>query len=273
MKSIVNSIKKALPEPAKKFIRLSVYRLRNRWFKPYLMKKNIEGVVFDFWICDVDGRRWYDIYCNDPDWIEMRFIKDNIVEQGDVIFECGGHHGFTAAILSNLVGPSGKIITFEALPRNCDIIEKNFKQNRLQNVTLERKAVGAEKGELIFDGLSNSSVILSGRGVKVDVTNLDEYAHFEPTFLKIDVEGFEVQVLQGAKKILSKRPKFAIEIHTDMLSRYGTSVEDLLKLIGVENYKLWIQWEDDEQPEEYDLRTPIVNRVHLFGIPKNSNSA
>ncbi len=281
MRNIVHNIKKALPEPAKIFFRYVVDRIRNRRFiKPYLKKKNIEGVVFDFWISDADGHDWYDLHCTDPVWIEMRFIKDHIVEKGDVIFECGGHHGCTAIVLSNWVGTcGGKVITFEALPRNCDIIEKNIKQNRLQNVTLERKAVGAESGKVIINDSSNSSVALFGQGVvnvkqvEVELTCLDEYEYLNPTLLKIDVEGFEVQVLQGAKKILSKRPKLAIEIHTEILSQYGTSVKDLFRLIGVEDYKLWIQWEDGKQPEEYDMRTPIVSRVHLFGIPSNSDSS
>ncbi len=58
-----------------------------------------------------------------------------------------------------------------------------------------------------------------------------------------------------------------IEIHTDKLFQYGASVGDLFRLISAENYKLWIQWEDVKEPEEYDMRTPIESRVHLFGIP------
>jgi FkbM family methyltransferase len=270
MKRLAHNIKRALPEPVKMSLRRIIYLLRNWRFKPYLKAKNVEGVVFDLWICDAYGREWYDIHSTDPVWIEMRFIKDHLVEKGDVIFECGGHHGCTAIVLSKWVGPFGKVITFEALPRNCDIIEKNIMQNRLQNVTLERKAVGAEIGKVIIYDLSNSSVALSNQGLEVDLTCLDDYEHLNPTILKVDVEGFEVQVLQGAKNILSKRPKLAIEIHTERLSLYGATVEDLFELIGVEDYEFWIQWEDGKQPVEYDMRTPIESRVHLFGIPSKS---
>jgi FkbM family methyltransferase len=273
MRGIVHNIKRALPEPVKEVLKRVVYRLRNRPFNPYLKKKNVEGVVFDFWISDADGRDWYDLHCTDPLWLEMRFIRDHMISQGDVILECGGHHGCTTIVLSKWVGDGGKVITFEPLPKNCNIIEKNIEQNRLQNVTLERKAVGAERGKITINDVSNSSVALSGRGVEVELTRLDEYEYLNPTFLKIDVEGFELQVLQGAKRMLSKRPKFAIEIHTEQLSKYGASVEDLFRLIGVENYKLWIQWEDGKQPEEYDMRTPIVRRVHLFGIPSITKMA
>ena len=76
-----------------------------------------------------------------------------------------------------------------------------------------------------------------------------------------------MQVLQGAKNILSKRPKLAIEVHTELLPQYGASLEGILSLIGVENYRVWIQWKDDQQPEKFDVGTPIASRVHLFFVP------
>ncbi len=274
MAGILDTLKKALPKPVKEVLRRTVYHLRNRRpFKPYLKKKNIEGVVFDFWIGDRDGRDWYDLKCTDPVWVEMRFIKDHLIGLGDVILECGGHHGCTTILLSNWVGAGGKVVTFEPSPANCAIIEKNIQQNELRNVSLERKAVGAEQGIITINDASNSSVTLSGKGIEVELTSLDEYEHLNPTFLKIDVEGFEMKVLEGAKKILSTHPKMAIELHTDQLSHYGASVQDLFRLIDFENYKVWIQWEDGQQPEEYDMTTPIKKRVHLFFIPRASASA
>jgi len=260
--------KRVLPKPVKKVLKQIIYRYHNRPLKPYLKKKNIEGVIFDFWICDRVGRDWYDLQCTDPVWPEMRFIKDHLIRQGDVILECGGHHGCTAIVLSNWVGAGGKVVTFEPSPANCDIIEKNIRHNGLQNVILERKAVGAERGRITIDDESDSSVIMSGKGMEIEMTCLDEYKHLNPTFLKIDVEGFEMQVLQGAKNILATRPKLAVEIHTNNLSYYGASVQDLLGLIDVQNYKLWIQRNGGQPPVEYDMSTPIVERVvHLFGIP------
>ncbi|MFC1680201.1 FkbM family methyltransferase [Pseudomonadota bacterium] len=273
MNGISDNVKRAIPIPIKEVLKQAVYRFRNRSFKPYLKKKNVEGVIFDFWIGDRDGRDWYDLQCTDPIWDELRFLRDNLIDIGDVILECGGHHGCTAIVLSNWVSSAGKVVTFEPFPKNCDIIEKNIKQNGLRNMTLERKAVGAVRGVVSINNASNSSVTLSGAGVQVEMTCLDDYEHLNPTFLKIDVEGFEMQVLQGAEKILSTHPKLAIEIHTEQLSKYGASVQDLFRLIDVESYKLWIQWEDGQEPREYDMKTPIEKRVHLFGVPHASESA
>ena len=237
-------------------------------FQPYLKRKNVEGGTFDFWIGDEDGREWYDLQCGDPDWMELRFLRDNLIAEGDMVLECGGHHGCTAIVLSRWVGPTGKVITFEALPANCDIIRKNIEQNGIDNIVLERKAVGAHEGSITVTPSSNSSVSLSGGGIPVDMVSLDMYEQLHPTLLKIDVEGFEVQVLQGAQKILSRRPKLAIEVHTDSLQDYGASVEDIFRLIGIDSYRIWIQWEDGQQPEEYLPGTPITKRVHLFCVPR-----
>jgi hypothetical protein len=128
------------------------------------------------------------------------------------------------------------------------------------------EAVGAASGTITFDE-SSSAVTSSGKGVDVKISRLDEYAHLNPTFVKIDVEGFEMQVLQGAKAVLSKRPRLAIELHTELLPKFGASVDEIFRLIGVQNYRVWIQRRDDQQPQDFDMRTPIESRVHLFLIP------
>jgi len=264
---LFKAAKKAVPKSVKEALRKALHLVPRRPFTPYLKKKTVEGVDFDFWIGDRDGRDWYDLHCTDPVWIELRFIRDHLVKAGDVILECGGHHGCTAIILSKWVGDGGRVVTFEPSPSNGDIIGRNIQQNKLTNVSLERKAVGAMTGTVRMNEASNSSVLLSGPGADVELIHLDQYEYLNPTLLKIDVEGFELKVLEGAKKILSTHPKMAIEIHADQLSYYGASVESLFKLIEMERYDVWIQWEDIQEPEKYDMKTPINKRVHLFFIP------
>jgi FkbM family methyltransferase len=269
MTSILDGVKRILPKFIKKALRPVIFPIYNKFFfKPYVIKKNMEGVVFNFLIGNREGRDWYDRECiNNPIWREMGFIRDHLIVSGDVVLECGGHHGCSAILLSNWVGVNGKVVTFEPFPQSCNIIEKNIQLNGLKNVDLYRKAIGAQRGTISIDG-SSSSVNFSGKGVDVELICLDEYMDLNPTVLKIDVEGFETQVLQGAKNLLLKRPKLAIEVHTELLSQYGSSINDIFKLINVENYKVWIQWKDDQQPEEYDMKTPIDKRVHLFCIPR-----
>jgi len=240
-------------------------------FEAYLKRKSVEGVTFDLWIGDRTASDWYDLDCSDPVWLEMGFIRDHLIVPGDVVFECGGHQGCTAILMSEWVGPEGRVVTFEASPANADILERNVKQNGLRNVTVERMAVGSALGRVFIDGGSNASVSLSGTGREVELTCLDQYADLRPNLLKLDVEGFEVEVLRGANSILSTHPKLAIEIHAE-LPRYGSSVEELLSLIDVPCYNLWVQWDDARPPERYDGKTPIDRRVHLYGIPRESEA-
>jgi len=258
-----------IPQRAKTLLKKTLSRLYgDRSFTPYIKKKNIEGAVFDFWIGDAEGRDWYDLSCTDPVWVELRFMKDHIIEQGDVILECGAHHGCTTIALSQWIGDKGKLIAFEPVYKNCDIIQKNLELNKISNVMLVRKAVGAENGRTEISGASNSSVVIAKHGTEVELTCLDEYLSFQPSFLKIDVEGYEVNVLRGAKRILSQHPKLAIEIHTDALLQYGVSVAELFSLIDVDAYEMWVQWNDGEEPQPYTMQLPITKRVHLFCIPK-----
>ncbi|MGH7267355.1 MAG: FkbM family methyltransferase, partial [Candidatus Rokuibacteriota bacterium] len=256
---------------ARTVLKRGIQRIRNRRFRPYVKRKHVEGLTFDLWVGDADGRDWYDLHCTDPDWPEMRFIRDHLVQPGDVVFECGAHHGCTTVMLSRWVGDGGAVVAFEPVPANCAIIEKTLALNAITNVTLERKAVGATAGTVRIDGISNSSVLPSGRGIATPQVRLDDYAARNPTLLKLDVEGYEVEVLKGARNVLRTRPKLAIEVHAEQLTRFASSVDELLGSIDMDAYRWWVQWTDQEPAREYDGTPPITTRVHLFGVPTRTS--
>lgn len=265
MFSLVNRIVRR----TRRLLRAPMYSLRQKNFHPYVKQKNVEGVAFDFFVGDLEGQQWYDIESTDPVWLEMRFLRDNLIKPGDVVFEAGAHHGCTTILLSRWVTDQGKVFAFEPHPGNGEIIRQNISLNKLSNVVLHGKAVGAGEGTILMNSKSNSSVQQSHPrgGVSVEMTSLDKYAELKPSFLKIDVEGYEVEVLKGAKRILATKPKLAMEIHTGSLRGYGTSVEELLDLIPLQEYRVWIQWGDGEEPREYAMDQPIMTRVHLFAVP------
>ena len=102
--------------------------------KPYIIRKKTEGVQFLFAITDSHSRLWYDLYSSDPVWPEMKFIKDNLVIPGSVIIECGSHHGCTAILLSNWVGPNGVIYAYEPGQKNFATLQENIGLNHIQNI-------------------------------------------------------------------------------------------------------------------------------------------
>jgi FkbM family methyltransferase len=239
-------------------------------FTPYIKRKNVEGVAFDFLIGDAEARSWYDVDCTDPDWPEMRFMRDRMVRPGDVILECGGHHGCTAVMMSRWVGAQGRVVTFEPHPRNVEILRRNLELNGIANVTVRQNAVGADHRRVAITDASNSAVRRHRFGlnaVGADVVTLDDFAREHPTLVKIDVEGYEVDVLKGAAEVLKARPKLAIEIHAEELSKYETSVDELFAQLDLSGYARWVQWDEASDPVPYDGTRPITTRVHFFAIP------
>lgn len=242
-------------------------------FKPYFIEKEVEGVRFNFFIGDVDGQQWYHTGCTDPDWPEMRFMKEKIIREGDVIFECGSHQGCTTILLSEWVRSKGKVFAFEPNFENFEILKTNVTLNSIANVELFNNAVGKHSGEITIDAsTSNSSIIVDGsvhnKYKTVKMINLDYFQEYHPDVLKIDVEGFEKEVLIGAEKILKTNPKLAIELHTEILPHYGTSVNEIFGLLNRDQYVFWVQWEDDQMPVRYNFERQITKRVHLFALPK-----
>ncbi|MDJ1182896.1 FkbM family methyltransferase [Roseofilum casamattae] len=270
-----------------------IYREQN--FKPYAIEKKTLGMEFKFLIGDLMGERWYGQKkpneepnpTGSKEILEMEFVRNNLIQSGDIIFECGGHHGWTAIQLANWVGQDGKVISFEANSKNYQILKQNMDLNHLDNVVVEHKAVSSEAGTITIFKKSNASIIpeLIPRNLRstrlfnviygleeVQTIDLDTYVaqnNVVPTFLKIDVEGYEFEVLKGAKKILETAPKILLEIHTEQLFMYGTSVRDLFDAIDLSRYKTWIQLDDTKTPVEFDPQSPpkIEKRAHLYAIP------
>lgn len=243
---------------------MAKHRYVKRTFKPYTIKRKIAGIDLILYIADPVGKEWYDV--DSTKWPEMDYLKENLLVAGDVVLECGAHHGVTTTFFAKAVGNKGKIIAFEPNPFNISVIRKNVELNNLSNAVVVNKAIGDKAGKANFSYFSNSSLQLGRLGTyPAEITTMDEYLDEKPTMLKIDVEGFDVEALKGAKKVLKTRPKIALEIHTDQLSNYGHKVEDIFSLLDLRGYKCTVM----EAGGFHDFTDPkdIKSNVHLFAIP------
>jgi len=291
--------KAVIPQPVRVALRkLPMYAgqvvegFREITFRPYITKKAIDTVSFDFFVGDPTAKSWYDSG-GTYEGVELRFLRENMICPGDVIFDVGGHHGWYAIVLSHYVGELGKVVTFEPNPINCEIIKRNISLNRLSNVWVENLAIGSQTQDAVVTNASDTSV-KSGhidhrywpenwnrksvsRGIEVKMKSLDSYArehNILPSLIKIDVEGYEVEVLRGSRLILASRPKFCLEVHhPDSLGRYGTSLNDIFEVIQLEGYRCWLQVDDNEIPHcvnnlNVDGVKDIGHRFHIYGIPK-----
>jgi FkbM family methyltransferase len=239
-------------------------------FSPFIIEREVAGEKHRFYIGNVTGKSWYNSKTDIS--YEMSFVKRELVRPSAVVIECGAHHGAQSILLSRWAGPDGKVVAIEPMPENVSILTKNIEINGLTNVIVVDRAIGSCCGRLSMRLSSNGSVRTGGKHtISVESITLDALAEelkIVPTLLKIDVEGYEYEVLEGSRSILATTPAVFVEVHTLMLTRYGRKFEDLWTLIDPDKYDIFIQDEDFKEPEAYSTATVPADRVHLFFRPR-----
>jgi FkbM family methyltransferase len=201
---------------------------------PFVRKVETQGIAIEYWVADETAQAWYppaafsDLGEMGAEMGETR----RLIKPGDRILEIGAHHGIYMLLLAKLVGPEGFVLSVEAHPFNAMIADAQIALNGLGNCRLIHAAASDRPGSLQMSSDSNASVMESV-GIRVPALTGDELdARFGPfTVLKVDVEGYEGVVLDGCKEILSRDPRLLLEVHSPLLSSYGTSMNELLEKI------------------------------------------
>ena len=146
-----------------------------------------------------------------------------VVRPGWTVVDIGAHIGYFTLLLSELVGPQGKVIAFEALAQNFEVLRENIVLNSCDNVILESRAVAGRSGRISLrrnddEALTSTASIESGTPIaEVDAVALDEF--LGPAFgrvhlAKMDAEGAEAALLEGMREILRRDlPILLIELH------------------------------------------------------------
>lgn len=242
-------------------------------FKPYVITKTLEGETLELLIGDVVGEEWYVNYTG---LREFQWIKENL-RKGDTVADCGAHHGVTGILFARWVGPTGKVIGFEGSPHNVQIARKNIELNQVTNFDMRNEVAGRQKGTIRFADELCGAVAGADttKTVEVPMVSLDGVFQLgKPTFLKIDVEGYEIEVLYGARDVMAACPKFDLEIHCVRFKDRSGALKEILALLQLHRYQTFIQLFPNAKIAPYNPNhhTPEViaayDNPHLFGLPK-----
>lgn len=181
-----------------------------------------------------------------------------LIKPGNTVFDVGANIGLHSVFMSRLVGPQGSVHVFEPVPDTFAELKETLKLNKLTNVTTINAALYDQEGTgtiNVFDqqyhewstfGSPSFDGVTPKTTVEVRLNTLDAYCeknnidHID--FLKIDVEGFEKQVISGALTMLryKKIDYLSFEISEIPLKGAGITsreVFDLLESVGYTVYK------------------------------------
>jgi FkbM family methyltransferase len=179
-----------------------------------------------------------EFYCRNKDDFKSITMRENdIIERfcpkpGDTVVDIGAHIGKYTIIASKRIGANGKVIAIEAHPVNYEMLNHNIKLNGLTNVTTLNYAVYSKETKIklflpddkldhtIYNTLIPSRAKYEEKFIEVNANTLDNLLQKngiprEVNWIKIDVEGAELEVLKGAHDIMSKSNNIAvfIEVH------------------------------------------------------------
>jgi FkbM family methyltransferase len=140
---------------------------------------------------------------------------------GMITIDIGAHHGYYTLLMAKMVQDTGRVIAFEPSPREFRRLRRHVHLNRCANVTTEPLAIAKQGGTrefFVVDGqwtVRNSlrcPETLKPSSLRVPATTLDDYLihHSEirgVDFIKLDIEGAELEALHGAKGLLSCPPR------------------------------------------------------------------
>jgi len=207
---------------------------------------------------------------------ETKLVK-GLVKPGWTVIDIGANFGWYSIHFSQLVGPSGKVFSFEPIPDSYEELNSNMQLNSCQNMKTFNTALGNRDDLVSFGipeidgGLGASSQFLKcNKQIQATMCRLDNVIEEKNItnvdFIKVDIEGGELDMLYGAEKLLEQfRPNIMIEIVDVHCHRFGYSPNDVYQFLLSKGYSgLFIgnEYTKEKTNEEiHKLTKPNVNNL------------
>jgi FkbM family methyltransferase len=193
--------------------------------------------------------RWWRAFPEDYERECFTFLEQAL-GPGDVAFDVGSHVGLFALVMARLVGPGGRVVAFEPNPTARRFLNRHVRLNRLkESISVEPVAVSDAAGEAtLYAGPVTADAGTSAdpgssmyaqnhltTPFNVQITTIDDYCSrlgVTPKVIKVDVEGYEQMVMEGARATLARADVAVLcEVHVDNMRMIGKTPGGLLEVL------------------------------------------
>jgi len=189
---------------------------------------------------------------------------------GDTVIDCGANVGLLTLVSASSIGPSGTVYAIEAHPKIVGYLRANVALNSASNVKVFHFAVGEKEGTVDFSDQGaddGNHVVPAGTGIAVPMKPLDAIvpAGTPVRLLKLDVEGYEKMVLDGARALMPTVETVYFESSDFLFDRYGYTCRDVYALLRGAGFTIFRVGEEPELerlPDHYESHQ-IENLIAL----------
>jgi len=205
------------------------------------------------WLAQYDYTTQNVLYTGYYEELETKFVG-KILGPGMTMLDIGANRGYYTLLASRRVGPCGRVVAFEPSPRERRFLKCNLVLNRCKNVAVEPMALGSRSGEANLyvvarygsgcNSLRPPDTELPVATAHVSVSSLDDYLRLRRIdrvdFVKMDIEGGELDVLKGATTLTTRgpRPVFLCELLDKRTRPWGYRAQETLTHLE----KLGFRW-------------------------------
>lgn len=142
-----------------------------------------------------------------------------LVKPGDCVWDVGAHHGYVSLLAARLVGDSGQVVAFEPSSANRTLLQRHLRWNAAQAVIVSPVALSDRAGTARFGGSGTTKTFALGVGDEmVEMRRADTLIATgdlpRPSFVKIDVEGAEADVLRALLGSLDASATLQVAVHS-----------------------------------------------------------
>jgi FkbM family methyltransferase len=213
---------------------------------------------------------------------ELRFIS-KALQPGMTFLDIGAYHGIYSVIAAKRVGPSGRVIAFEPSKRERRILRFHSLLNPSPKIRVEPYAVGSRTGPQQFFVVVNGMQMMNSlqrprtealiKAVSVESITLDTYRELAGLdridFIKIDVEGGELPLLEGGRAaIIENRPIIICELLDWVTQPWGHTARDVAIYLEGFDYQ-WFEFCEDGMLKPHTVMDSYPNEVRNFlAVPR-----